>query len=374
MRKVKLVADTSFKIAGYELWNCHEVIVRRMRRAKGSSDVEALHRDKNVCTRQPSESFLCLRRPRKVQELPKEPKKLKKSHTKEKYVLGSGLVLAYWLYNRVTHFIGNYTKKYYVEDFVRVYPDGSAFCPLAIKIPRKATDEDIKNFLNHSKAYKFASQFVKRKKVADIGCGSGYGCEILKKAGALHVCGSDISDDSIRFAKSRYDAFAEFSVQNITSLNEYPDNFFDVVISSEVLEHVKEYKMEQKAIDELKRVTRRGGLLIIGTPNTENAGTHGFSFDEIERLLKKKFSQFIIFENAVVPFGDAKLLWDKRIEDGKTGTVVSENVDLSETFIPYNVDPKLKQGIKPGRIRFGSYVVDTHLLHNTYSWMILAIK
>jgi len=30
--------------------------------------------------------------------------------------------------------------------------------------------------LNHLKFYRFAAQFVRGKRVGDIGCGSGYGC------------------------------------------------------------------------------------------------------------------------------------------------------------------------------------------------------
>jgi len=188
------------------------------------------------------------------------------------------------------------------------------------------------------------------------------------------VYGSDISKHSIRFAKSRYGGFAEFTVQRITDIKKYPDDFFDITISNEVLEHIKEYEMEEKAINELKRITQNKGLLIIGTPNREMFSEHGFSFDEINTLFQKNFLQFCIFENALVPFGNAKSLWERRLSEGKVGVIISEFINLSETILPDGVNPGIKRGIKAGRFKFATYSIDTTLLHNTHSWIILAVN
>lgn len=261
------------------------------------------------------------------------------------------------IYNFITRFVGKVTRRYYFEDYKRVYPDGTIFDRFGRRY--QPTKNDINNFLNHCKFYKFAAQFVKDKRVADVGCGSGYGCEILKKSGAALVCGSDISKHSINFAKSRYSNFAEFTVQGITDMKKYPDGFFDISISSEVLEHIKEYGMEEKAIIELKRITRNGGLLIIGTPNSEMLDEHGFSFEEINKLFQKKFSQFCIFENALVPFGDKKLSWENRLSEGKVGVIISEIINLSETVLPNDTNPQIKKGIEAGSFKFANYNINT---------------
>lgn len=276
------------------------------------------------------------------------------------------------IYKFVTYFIGKLTKKYYFEDYRRVYPDGIDFNRFGRR--RKPTRNAINNFLNHCKFYKFAAQFAKDNRIADAGCGSGYGCKILKKNGATLVCGSGISKHSVRFAKSRYADFAEFTVQGITDMREYQDDFFDIVVCSEVLEHIKEYRMEEKAISELKRITRDGGLLVVGTPNSEMLGEHGFSFDEINTLFHKYFLQFCIFENALLPFKDKRLLWEKRLSEEKVGIIISELIDLSETVLPDGVNPEIKKGIKVGRFKFANYDIDTRLLHNTHSWVILAVN
>ena len=276
------------------------------------------------------------------------------------------------IYKVAGHLIGKITKRYYFEDYVRVYPDNIIFDRYGN--PKTAKKTDVNNFLNHCKFYKFAAQFVRDKIVADIGCGSGYGCEILSRGKAARIHGADISKSCIKFAMSRYAGLAEFTLQGITDMKEYPDNYFNVAVSSEVLEHIKEYAMEQKAIDELKRITKNNGLLIIGTPNSEMLGKHGFSFDEINALFSKNFSLFCIFENALLPFGDKKLLWEKKLPEEKVGTIISEIIDLSETVLSKGQIPELKKGILAGKFKFVHYDIDTTLLHNTHSWIIVAVN
>lgn len=278
----------------------------------------------------------------------------------------------YQIFSLIGHFYAKLAKKYYFEDYVRVYPQGIIFNRYGIK--KKASASDVKNFKNHSKFYAFAAQFVKGKSVVDIGCGSGYGCQIIKQAGAKSVYGTDASSSAIQFAKAHFGKYAHLSVQSITDMKKYPSHTFDITISSEVLEHVKEYNMEHQAIKELQRVTKLNGLIIIGTPNNEMLADHGFSYTEIHRLMKNNFTDFIIFENALVPFGRSKVRWEKRLAKGKTGVIVSEKINLNETLLPQDVIPRIKTGSKPGRYKFKSYSINTTLLHNTHSWVIIGIN
>src|SRR5215469_8905843 len=163
----------------------------------------------------------------------------------------------YAVYSFFTNPIGRITKSYYFEDYRRVYPDNIAYYPFGIR--RKVTKKISNNFKNHQKFYRFASQFAVGKTVVDVGCGSGHGAEVLKKNGAADVYGCDVSKPSVEFAQRRFGNFAKFSCQPMTDMNQYHDNLADVVVSSEVLEHVKEYGKEELAIRELKRITRKGG-------------------------------------------------------------------------------------------------------------------
>ncbi len=271
-----------------------------------------------------------------------------------------------------THLWGRLCGKYYFEDFVRVYPDGLMFDRLGRK--RKPFPNAIRNYLNHQKFYQFAAQFVRDTNVADIGCGSGYGCRILKESGAAAVWGADVSNKALAFARERFRNFAEFSVQSITNLKEYPNEYFDVVISSEVLEHIKEYGKEDLAVSEVKRVTRPGGIVIFGTPNNELLEDHGFSFEAIDALMKRNFRQYCIFENALVPSGPSRSRWDQRLAQGRTGIIVTQAINLDETVLPDGVVPEVKRGQEAGAFWLGNLAIDTRLLHNTHSWLVVAIR
>lgn len=278
------------------------------------------------------------------------------------------------IFEKFTHLIGRLNGKYYFEDYVRVYPNAIRFNKLGRKVA--TTKNDINNLLNHVKFYNFAAQFVQQKKVADIGCGSGYGCEILKKSGAAYVYGCDVSKVTIDFAQKHFSKdVAEFGVASITDLKIIKDQSYDVTINSEVMEHIKEYNMEYKAISELKRITKKNGLLIVATPNTEMFPGHGFDFEEIDQLFKKNFSKYCLFENALYrssgPEGEH---WQNRLKNNHIGIAVSEDINFDETCILPGPQCLVKKGLPAGSYKFDRYDVDTTLLHNTHSWIVLAIN
>ena len=78
--------------------------------------------------------------------------------------------------------------------------------------------------------------------------------------------------------------------------------------------------------------------------------------------------------NALVPFGPAKHLWEKRSAERRTGVVVTENINLAEMVLPDGSVPELKRGLAPGHLAFPPHDIDTRLLHNTHSWIVLALN
>jgi 2-polyprenyl-3-methyl-5-hydroxy-6-metoxy-1,4-benzoquinol methylase len=261
----------------------------------------------------------------------------------------------------LAHFLGRVSGKYYWEDFVRVYPEPDD--PL-----------EHRNFLNHRKFYAFAAQFARGATVADVGCGSGYGSSLLKHAGAAAVWGSDASKHAIAFARENFGADAEFSVLGMTRMAAYRDGQFDLAICSEVLEHIKEYGKEDAGLEEMKRITKPGGIVVIGTPNSELLGDHGFHFGEMDALMKRHFGRYCIFENALVPDGPARALWERRRSAGQTGVLVTHAINLDETVLPHGGPIEVKIGAAPGVHFLGDLKIDTTLLHNTHSWAIVAIR
>jgi 2-polyprenyl-3-methyl-5-hydroxy-6-metoxy-1,4-benzoquinol methylase len=100
-------------------------------------------------------------------------------------------------------------------------------------------------------------------KILDAGCGEGHLIEFLHKSKPNNdYYGADVTEVAIARAKERC-PWANFSLNDLADLN-FPDETFDVVICTEVLEHIFEY---EKVVQQLKRVLKKGGLLIINFPH-----------------------------------------------------------------------------------------------------------
>lgn len=162
-------------------------------------------------------------------------------------------------------------------------------------------------YKEHAARYNFASKYIKSKKVLDIACGSGYGCEILLENGAKYVVGSDISEETINYAKKNYQKKnIEFIINDIKKLD-FLDEEFDCIVSFETLEHVKE---QDAVITELKRVLKKGGMLIISTPNLESRTNDEedinrfhkkeLTVEEFKEMIRKKFPKYELFSQRLI--------------------------------------------------------------------------
>lgn len=98
--------------------------------------------------------------------------------------------------------------------------------------------------------------------ILDVGCGGGLICEPLSRLGA-HVTGIDLSQKTIDVATSHaldHNLTIDYRVAPLETLTET----FDVIIASEVIEHVKDQAAFVKSIaDRLKP----GGCFVITTLN-----------------------------------------------------------------------------------------------------------
>lgn len=107
----------------------------------------------------------------------------------------------------------------------------------------------------------------KKQKILDCGCGSGSLCIYLSKRLNKRTYGVDISRIGINLAEEmaeKTNADCEFKVADIEIRIPYPNNFFDLVIMHELLEHLV---YPDKAIGEVARVLKNGGLFILISPN-----------------------------------------------------------------------------------------------------------
>jgi len=98
------------------------------------------------------------------------------------------------------------------------------------------------------------------RKLLDAGCGTGWFSKLSCERGAI-VTSMDLGENLLAQVASKCS-----SNRVLGSILEMPfnDNEYDIVISSEVIEHTPD---PFKAIQELFRVTKPGGILVLTTPN-----------------------------------------------------------------------------------------------------------
>ncbi|RZL59690.1 MAG: class I SAM-dependent methyltransferase, partial [Pedobacter sp.] len=117
--------------------------------------------------------------------------------------------------------------------------------------------------VEHLHRYAFALEFVNNKIVLDIASGEGYGSNILSK-NAKKVFGVDVDFPTIEAAKSKYKSSNLKFIQGSADKIPLADNLVDVVVSFETIEH---HDKHLEMIQEVKRVLKPDGMLIISSPD-----------------------------------------------------------------------------------------------------------
>ena len=122
-------------------------------------------------------------------------------------------------------------------------------------------------FLLHLKSYEHAMPFVRGKRVLDFGCGTGYGANMLVSQ-VQDLIAVDISEEAISHAAANYSAknlhFIRIDPIETKALP-FPDGDFDVVVSFQVIEHIRH---EETYLKEIRRVLKPSGSLLLTTPNS----------------------------------------------------------------------------------------------------------
>lgn len=112
---------------------------------------------------------------------------------------------------------------------------------------------------------------VENKRILEVACGRGGFSRLLASRGA-HIVGADFSISALRIGQQKLReregppfraVLAQADAQNLP----FAANSFDVVISCETIEHLRD---PRAAVREMARVARPGGLLYLTTPNYLN--------------------------------------------------------------------------------------------------------
>ena len=134
----------------------------------------------------------------------------------------------------------------------------------------------VKTIQNFSRKLSKASA-LRGGKVLDIGCGDGsLTLEICRNF--QEVWAIDVNDKYIESCREKVTGNAKYHIYNMSAERiEFPDNYFDAVITIESIEHIPQL---EAAATEIWRVLKGGGELLLTCPNalfpSENHGIRLF--------------------------------------------------------------------------------------------------
>lgn len=183
-----------------------------------------------------------------------------------------------------------YPLKGYEDNFlVKSRSSGFVFCS------KKPTEQELIDFygrypigynddseLNKKRINERLDEFEtyrKENKILDVGCGNGMFLEEAKKRG-WEVYGTEFTDKQVEYLKNKGINTLQGRLQN----DSFKENYFDVIISSEVIEHINNPLEEMQ---HFYRILRKGGLVYITTPN----------FNAVERFFLKNNYEIIDYPN-----------------------------------------------------------------------------
>lgn len=131
-------------------------------------------------------------------------------------------------------------------------------------------------------------EYNPQAKLVDLGCYRGWTInKLATKVGTNHVYGCDVDAKAVAEAREhKIDAV----VADLNKALPYADNFFDVVYSNQVIEHLNNV---DQFIDEMYRITKPGGYVITSTENLaswHNIGALLLSQQPFSQHISRKYN------------------------------------------------------------------------------------
>ena len=145
--------------------------------------------------------------------------------------------------------------------------------------------------IEHYHRYLLAREYCRGLDVLDVASGEGYGTALLSQV-AKSVVGVEIDGEVVEAARREFSRDNLRYEQGNACLLPLKDAVVDVVVSFETLEHFAEH---EQFFQEIRRVLKPGGLLIISTPDRDayspfNIPPNPF---HVKELTAKEFSQLV---------------------------------------------------------------------------------
>lgn len=138
--------------------------------------------------------------------------------------------------------------------------------------------------------------------ILDIACGSGFGTHLLSSRSTGKVYGGDLSSEAVNLSKNAWvKDNLSYDIMDGTKLK-FDDDFFDVVVSFETIEHTTSFN---EMVKEFKRVVKPNGIIYLSTPNIKINSPSGiiknpyhaqeWDYTELNNILRKHFKKFKLY-------------------------------------------------------------------------------
>ncbi|WP_058308031.1 class I SAM-dependent methyltransferase [Gracilibacillus massiliensis] len=144
--------------------------------------------------------------------------------------------------------------------------------------------------IEHIARYHFAVPQVYGR-VLDFATGVGYGAHVIAKKCKKQIeeiIGVDIDPEVIKYARGQYyHPLSSYQVEDVTDTT-LPEKLgeFDVILSFETIEHIEN---ETQFMDNIFRLLRPGGTLILSTPFGEGKGKTCGSPFHVHQMTENEF-------------------------------------------------------------------------------------
>ncbi len=138
-----------------------------------------------------------------------------------------------------------------------------------IRLNRKTYNqiaEEFSDTRNHlwSEISSFSDYIRNNQKILDLGCGNGRLINLIDNHQTDYI-GVDNSKELIKIAKKKHPDYS-FRIANITNLP-FDKNNFDLIFSIAVIHHIPTQELRKKVAQEIKRVLKPGGKIIVSVWN-----------------------------------------------------------------------------------------------------------
>lgn len=160
---------------------------------------------------------------------------------------------------------------------------------------------------------KFIDTIPDNSKVLDVGCGNGKNMTYIKNK-SINVIGVDFSEKLLEICEKKLLNVVKADVRNLP----FDDDTFDYVISIAVIHHLSTEKYRQKSINEMLRVCKSNGKVLISTWAFEQPDMSKFNFipgdNNVKWNITKRYYYIYDRENIVKflePYNVESLLLDK---------------------------------------------------------------